>query len=192
MNQCRFYDTRDLQLLGTVQLPASESVISMVGIGDDGRFAIVTSNARCHIVQMETEPSFLASIGTALPIREVEMLHLDQESNELLVVHHVDQIDWVDLENFSIRHRLRPSLARWRLIDRYIVTPLRTITPQTGELGDTTASMISGKSAFTITNGRGEDTETVRYKVARPLLSCAGFIVVMLTIGCVYFSRRDF
>ena len=46
--------------------------------------------------------------------------------------------------------------------------------------------------AMAISGGRPEDVEVVRYQITRPLASCAGFIAVMLTIGCVYFSRSDF
>jgi hypothetical protein len=187
-----FLDAIDLQPLGTVELPSSLSVTSAIAIGDQGRFAIITTDAKCRLVDTKTESAFVALINDPLPIREVDALHVDTESNALLIVHHVDQVDWCDLDDLTVTRRLRPSLSRWRLVDKYLVTPLRTITPQTGELGGTIASMISGKSAVTLSNGATEEPETVRYKIARPLTSCAGFIVVMLTISCLYFARSDF
>jgi hypothetical protein len=65
------------------------------------------------------------------------------------------------------------------------------LIPQTGKLGETTRSLVSGKSAFTFDTGNNEE-EVVRYDVVEPVVSCSAFILVMLTIGCVYFSTRDF
>jgi hypothetical protein len=72
------------------------------------------------------------------------------------------------------------------------MTPLRTLTPQTGEVGQAIAAMVSGKAAMAISRGRSDDVEVVRYQILRPLASCAGFIVFMLGVGCVYFARSDF
>ena len=76
-------------------------------------------------------------------------------------------------------------------MDRYVITPLRLVIPQTGELGETIAAMVSGKSAMSFDDGSG-DEELVRYDIVRPVASCATFIVVMLMVSCVYFSTRDF
>ena len=65
------------------------------------------------------------------------------------------------------------------------------IVPQTGELGETIASIISGKSGVAIPGGVDEG-EFVQYNIFRPVVSCSTFIIVMLTVGCIYFSTRDF
>jgi hypothetical protein len=79
------------------------------------------------------------------------------------------------------------------MVERYVVTPLRTITPQTGELGDTIASIVSGEDSLQLPFATaGEPAIIERYNVWRPVLTCGGFIAVMLLIGCVYFSRTDF
>jgi hypothetical protein len=88
---------------------------------------------------------------------------------------------------------LKPSVGGWRLVDRYLVTPLRTVTPQTGELGETIATIVSGQDSLQIPFVRaGETATTQRYNVWRPVLTCGGFVIFMLTLGCVYFTRTDF
>ena len=87
--------------------------------------------------------------------------------------------------------RIRPSLGRWRLVHRYLITPLGTLIPRTGELGETTRAMVSGQSAFAFDQGN-EDEEVFRYQILGPVISCAAFMIVMLSIGCIYFSTRDF
>ena len=105
--------------------------------------------------------------------------------------HHIDRIDVVHPSDLSIVERIRPSLQRWRLIDRYVMSPLRMLIPQTGELGETIESMVSGKSAVTIDDG-SEQGQVVRYDILRPVLSCATFITVMLGLSCLFFATRDF
>tara|TARA_R110002049_G_scaffold2750_4_gene22012 strand:+ start:201742 stop:204189 length:2448 start_codon:yes stop_codon:yes gene_type:complete len=191
-----FFDAITLEPIGTTTLDSSLAVDSSIAIDDNEQFAVVTSDGRCRMVRTSSQPEpssiFVASISDPLPVHDVDTLIYDSRSGQLVVVHHVDQIDWFDLQTSTVVKRLRPSLDRWRLVDKYVITPLRTVTPQTGELGQTIASMISGESSFTVNNGAGAETETVRYKIARPVISCAGFILVMLTISCVYFARRDF
>ena len=51
--------------------------------------------------------------------------------------------------------------------------------------------MVSGKSAVTIDDG-SEQGQMIRYDILRPVVSCALFIAVMLTLSCVFFVTRDF
>ena len=157
-------------------------------MGDGKRFAHLASDGRCRIVSVD---GATVTLGAPLGFKEIESIYVDKRAGALCLVHHIDQVDVLDASSLEVKESLRPSLEGWRLVDQYLVTPLRTVTPQTGELGQTIAAMVSGQSAQTINVGGGE-TELVRYQILRPVLSCAGFIVFMLTIGCVYFSRRDF
>ncbi len=185
----RFLDSQTLEFVAQVALSSSLVPVSAQGIGDGDRFALLTSDGRCRIASVGD--GAIASLSDPLANTEVESIHVDTHSNILIIVHHIDQLDLRDSKTLQSERRIRPELSRWRLIDRYLVTPLRTLTPQTGELGETIAAMVSGKSAVSINDG-GEEKELVRYNVVRPVLSCAGFIAFMLTIGCVYFTRSDF
>ncbi len=88
-----------------------------------------------------------------------------------MVVHHVDQIDRLDMESLSVLEQIRPTLVGWRLVNRYLITPLRTITPQTGELGQTVAAIVGGKSAIAINQNGVDEGDVVRFKILRPVLS---------------------
>ena len=109
-----------------------------------------------------------------------------------MIAHHTDRLDTMDLHTLEPRGRIRPSTEGWRFVNRYVVSPLRTVVPQTGELGETVASLISGKSAVAINRDAADGGELIRYQITRPVASCAGFIAVMLTLACVSFARRDF
>ena len=185
-----FFDIKSLEPADN-ELPLDDSLVpqSAESLGDSGRFALVTSDARCRIIEVDEGSSF--EVTQKLRPREIEAVHLNRASNELYVAHHIDRLDVLDATSLSVKRTIRPELVSWRMIDAYGIAPLRMIIPQTGELGETTASMVSGKSAISFSNPSGEE-ELIRYEVFRPVLSCSIFIIVMLSISCVYFSTRDF
>jgi hypothetical protein len=183
----------DRETLQTVaELPApprGRSVLSATNVADDGRFVVVTSDGRCHLIDANKSSD---RFGQQLDFREVESVWRDPLSRSLLVVHHVDQIDRLDMDTLSVLERIRPTLVGWRLVNRYVITPLRTVTPQTGELGQTVAAIIGGKSAVAINQDEADQADVLRFKILRPVLSCAGFVALMLLVGSVYFARKDF
>ncbi len=124
-------------------------------------------------------------------VSDIDALTWDKGQSRLWLSHHVDQLAAIDIAKNEIVTRYSPRLTGWRLVDRYVVTPLRTLTPQTGELSETIAAIVSGQSTIELPM-IAEAPPIERYNVWRPVLTCAAFITMMLTIGCVYFSRADF
>ena len=116
---------------------------------------------------------------------------MDHKSDQAYIVHNVDSIDTYDLTEMKLMKRRSPSLSSWRFLDAYVISPLRFIVPQTGELGETIEAIISGESAKTILDGP-DAGEIDRYQLLRPVMSCAMFILVMLITSCYYFATRDF
>lgn len=185
------FNVKTFEPIARVTPPEKMIPVDVVGLGDSKRFALVAGDGLCRLVLptegRENEYEMSSPVGPS----EVEAIERGGEDGLIYLAHHVDQIDAVSPDDFTTERRIRPSLSRWRWVDRMIVTPLRTVIPQTGELGETIASMVSGQSAIAV-NQQSEEEELVRYKIARPVISCAAFIVVMLTISCFYFSTRDF
>jgi hypothetical protein len=186
----RLYDAETLASLAELDLDRAESATAVTGLGDR-RFALVTGDGKLLILQPSKDDRSEYEIARTLPIRDVHHVTVDPISDSLVIAHRIDQIDLLDRTSLEVKRQIRPSLTRWRLVDLYFMSPLRMIVPQTGELGETIASLISGKSGVAIPGGPNEG-EVVRYDIFRPVVSCSTFIVVMLTIGCVYFSTRDF
>ncbi|MEE2938304.1 MAG: hypothetical protein VYA84_20130, partial [Planctomycetota bacterium] len=173
-------------------LPLSDSLIpnNVQPLGTGGRFALLTSDGRCRIIEPKDE-AVTYEITRTLRQKEIEALHFHVATNQLVLAHHIDQIDFLDADDLSVKRSIRPSLAQWRLIDKYVLAPLRIIVPQTGELGEPISVLISGKSAIVMNAPNGEE-QIIRYDIARPILSCTIFLLVMLTISCTYFATRDF
>ncbi len=184
-------DRQTLQTTATLPLPDRLTVVSSVALGDAQRFAVLTSDQRCRIVSRRVADQAW-TVSPSLELSNIEAIEFDTPSATLMVAHHIDQVDLLDAETLQSRLALRPHLSNWRQIDRYLIGPLRLLTPQTSELGGTIAAIVSGESTFERDRDEAGPVELVRYKILAPVLNCAIFIAVMLTISCVYFSRTDF
>lgn len=187
----RILDASSFAPLAQIEVPQSMSPVAAVGLGSEGRFLLLTSDGRCREVRPHGDRADEYEISAPLSIQLVESIAYDARQGKLWIIHHVDRIDVLDPDDLAVLERIRPSVAGWRLVDRYAMTPLRILIPQTGELGETIESMVSGKAAVTIDDG-SEQGQLVRYDILRPVVSCALFITVMLTTSCLFFATRDF
>jgi len=174
------------------------SVVSAVSCHSANRVVIQASNGQAWVVSADDKQTF--QVRRLARTSSVEALRWDNEKGELWVAQKIDQIavwNFKDAKAGKFPSRpereIRPSISGWRMVERYVVTPLRTITPQTGELGETIASIVSGEDSLQLPFVSAGETPVIeRYNVWRPVLTCGGFIAFMLLIGCVYFSRTDF
>ena len=183
-------DSVTLKTIGELTDPRyRETIVSATSVDDHRRFVIVTDDGSCHLIDTEDSGQ---TRGESLDFSRVELVARDTISGKLLVVHHIDQVDVLDAQTLAVSEQIRPNLAGWRAVDRYAITPLRTITPQTGELGQTVAAIISGKSSIAINRNEADEGDIIRLRILRPVLSCTGFVALMLLIGSVYFARKDF
>lgn len=183
---------------GVVAAIGDLSVLAAVSCHSANCLVIHASNGQASVISNDGKQTF--QVGRLGRTSNVEALRWDNEKGELWVAENIDQIavwNFSELKAGKLPRRpereIRPSISGWRTVERYVVTPLRTITPQTGELGDTIASIVSGEDSLQLPfASAGEPAIIERYNVWRPVLTCGGFIAVMLLIGCVYFSRTDF
>ncbi len=178
-----------------IDISQSMVPIAVVGMGDGASFAFLGGDGRCRIIgPSKTDVGSDSSnykIGDPFGPSDVEAIQLDPKNKKLYLAHHIDQVVALATNDLTVTEQIRPRLSSWRWVDRMVISPLRMVIPQTGELGETIAATVSGKSAISI-NSNAEEEELVRYKIVRPIVSCAAFILVMLTLSCVYFATRDF
>lgn len=176
-----------LKVLSVVSCWAANAVAVLAG---DGSVWLLSSDAEQQLA--------VERLGGT---REVETLYWDESTRRLWVAHHIDRVSAWELvargtsEVRSEHHHVltyRPALRGWRWVDRYLVTPLRFVTPQTAELGETIATIVSGESTMQLPLASAGETTVQRYHVWRPVMTCGAFIVLMLAVGCAYFARTDF
>lgn len=102
----------------------------------------------------------------------------------------------VDLEKMtsSVLVPMRPS--NWEWIYLYVVRPLYSVFPQPGELDNTVQYVLSKDDAVSTGIFQGEAQELasreIRISPWAPVRSSSLFILVMLTIGCLYVARHEF
>lgn len=186
-----------LEPLETVQVQA---VVSCQGTDTA---AILASNGTVWLVRFDGARSTFSLQRLPGPTA-VEAMSWDAAAGRLWLAHDTDRVsswqwgaakDAEDDKKFRwTRHpqTIRPSLSGWRRLQQYVITPLRLLTPQTGELGDTIAGLVSGEDAVRLPAHGGVESTVARYRFWRPLLTCSGFLVLMLTLGSYYFSKTDF
>ncbi|TWU42860.1 ABC transporter permease [Novipirellula artificiosorum] len=190
-SELRVLETATLEEKALVTLPQQLTCLALVALGDQDRFVVLTSDKRCRILEWNSVAKTW-DMQKEIPVKKVETVEYVSKSNQIVLAHHLDQVDFLDAEHFGIRRFLRPHVSRWRQVDRYLMTPLRTLTPQTGELGGTVAAIISGETSVEFHRDASGPVELVRYKILEPVLSCSLFILLMMTLSCVYFRRSDF
>ena len=164
-------------------------ISQVIQCGDMKMLAILSNDGTAYVFDRRQSASVL--IAPIRELKEVDAAVWDNASGLVWFSHQVDRVSSVDLITQVVAERLRPKLAGWRLVDKYMMTPLRTVTPQTGELSETIASIVSGESTMQFPMDT-ENTQVERYNIWRPVITCAAFIFVMLSVGCIYFSKADF
>ncbi|HBV62086.1 MAG TPA: hypothetical protein DEF45_03600 [Rhodopirellula sp.] len=184
------FDNETFEPVAEVDLSDRLLPTSVVGMGKS-RFMLLTSDARCRIVAPKDGAENEFVLSDCVGPSTVEAITYDSEQNLVYVAHHTDQVDMLNADDLVKQGEINPSLGVWRRVDKYLISPLRFVIPQTGELGETIGSIVSGKSAITVRDASGEE-QVVRYDILRPVFSCSLFIGVMLMINCIYFGTRDY
>ncbi|MEM9367119.1 MAG: ABC transporter permease [Planctomycetota bacterium] len=158
--------------------------------------------------QAEPEPRLesedlpiVGSVSESFGPKDVQTMLWDGDSEQLLIAHHVDQVDVGRLGDASEKdlqwslassQSIRPQRGTWRWIEHYVFGTLRWLTPQVLDLGNTTAGMVSGEDALVLQESETGDADVVRYEILGPMVSCLLFILVWVGGSCFYFSRTDF
>ena len=184
------FDSENLEPIAKVDLSDRLLPTSVVGLGES-RFMLLTSDARCRLVAPTDDADNAFDLSDGVGPSTVEAITYDAEQNLVYIAHHTDQVDMLNADDLSKQSEITPSLSVWRRVDKYLISPLRFVIPQTGELGETIGSIVSGKSAITVRDASGQE-QVVRYDILRPVFSCSLFIGVMLMINCIYFGTRDY
>jgi hypothetical protein len=154
-----------------------------------GRTLLGTTSDR-RVVRLTLEEERLEVAPAGLPHgRNTHGLTVG-EQGRVWLAHDIDFLTAVDPASGAVVRQLEPTRDFWRRLDALLITPLRTIIPQTSELGETVVAVICGRSDLEIVTGG--QTQQEKLDVVRPLATCGGFIVFMLGLGCLYVYRQDF
>lgn len=111
---------------------------------------------------------------------------------ELLVSHHVGDVDRWDLSANKATSLIRPTPNTLQRIYRYAVNPLYYVNPKPAALDDTISYCLTKKQSV----GLNLDTSSLddskpKLDPWQPLWSNGVFIAIMLGVCCLYLRRQD-
>lgn len=183
----RFFDLATLQVHGEIPFPDSVSVAAMHPSPDGRMIAVSLSDRRVALIHDGSEPQMTFP---SYPHQGHISAAAWDNAGTLWMAHHVDRLVAVNPSSGALQADRRPERDLWRSIDAWVVTPLRSIVPQTGEISETMTAIITGRKDLEIE--AGTEVQREQLNVVRPLATCGAFIAVMLLLGCLYIDRQDF
>jgi hypothetical protein len=182
-------DLETLQVVGELPLPKPQTVSAAAAAPSGTLAAALLSDGRLARIDLDTLQLDFPSV---IEQGQVESMSFDR-SGGLWVGVDVDRVVGVDWQRGRVTALYRPSLSTPRLIQRYLVEPLHTIVPQTGKLSsETVSAVVGGTTSRAMGEGQLAEATREQLEVTRPILSCTLFIVVLLSLGCLYIRRQDF
>lgn len=183
----RFFDIDTLRPSAEVPFPESVSIAAMHASPDGQMIAAPLSDRRVAVLRSDPAPQL---IFPRYPYQGHIVAAEWADDGTLWLAHHVDRLVAVDPSSGAVQEDRRPERDLWRSIDAWVVTPLRSIVPQTGEISETVTAAIAGRTDVEIE--AGPETQRQQLNIVRPLATCGAFIAVMLLLGCIYIYRQDF
>ena len=183
----RVFDAADLSLKAELPIDETYAVLRMeMSPAHDYGLAML-SNKRIVKIALGDSPGI---VPADLPYQgDIEAFVWD-DSDRLWLAHNIDRLTVIEESMASDSQTVVPERDFWRNLYAWLITPLRTITPQTGEVGEIVIAAICGRSNVELTVG--ERVERQQLSIVRPLATCGGFATVMLLLGCYYVYRQDF
>ena len=117
-------------------------------------------------------------------------------ANQLLVSNGFGRVTSYDMPSLQRGEIFAPPPETLEVLYRYVVMPLYTVFPKPGEMDGVVTQLVVGDPVDLFEQSRlPRDQVNVERKpidIWRPIWSNLAFLIVMLTITCVYITRRDF
>jgi len=184
----RLLDTTTLEPV-PVSLPVGLKKPRQVTSSPDGRYIAVVSHA---------SETWLIDVTTGTRLSpgaisgDTHAVAFDAD-NHLLVGDLSMRVTRYSLPDFQLVSRRDPSLGTLHAIYRYLVLPLYTVFPKPGELNNVITRLFTKDDTVTA-SGDENDLQETQYEIdiQGPIISNAVFLLVVLTLTCVYISRKDF
>ena len=117
-------------------------------------------------------------------------------TNQLLVSNGFGRVTSYDVPTLQRGEVFAPPPEMLEVLYRYVVMPLYTVFPKPGEMDGVVTQLVVGDPVDLFEQSRlPRDQVNIERKpidIWRPIWSNVAFLAVMLTITCVYITRRDF
>ena len=168
--------------------PHSDDEVIQMEVSPDGRwFAVLFKYKNLWIYDNKQGQPASASIGRQ---GDISVFAFTKES-QLDCAHSFNHVTRLDLADHKIVEQLSPRLESSEWFYWNVLTPIYTIFPKPGELGDMVTYLVTPEKTTANVFGPNEPT-TRKLNIWPPIWSNLAFLGVALAIGSLYVYRKDF
>ena len=177
-----------LELLEPLQSGVN-STPETAAMSRDGKYlAIVFGNARLWLYNARDSRRVPLSI-----VGQGDVTAATFAGEKLYVADRLTRVTQYDLAKLDVVEQWQGPMPLIEKIYRYALHPLYTVFPKPGELNRTVNHLLTSQDTK-IAGFRFDDTPSppVKVDVWGPVWSNLAFLVVVLTLSCIYIARKDF
>jgi hypothetical protein len=186
-NEIRRYDIK-LKPSETIAAP-SRSAPELATASPDGRYVAIGYRDRTLWLYDVTSQVELGS--SARGQGDISAMAFD--GNDLLLVDRLTRVTRYQLPDLTVLDERQGAMPLVEKIYRWALHPLYRVFPKPGQLNDTVSYVLTSPDApagaLRIDDNQNAPT---RVDVWGPVWSNLAFLVVVMTLACVYISRKDF
>ncbi len=183
-------DSTTLKETSRFRAESNYAVESIAGTPDGDWFFLQTGNQRLWMLNAQAGELTRAPVTGQGEISAVNV-NEDGEAFELTVADRTNRLTRYELPSFEVIDTKTPPEDMIEKIYRMVVRPLYWLWPKPGEFYKVVTHLSSTGSSET--NRAVDLRQQPKYQNPfAPLTSGLAFMVVMLLISCVYFSRKDY
>lgn len=174
-----------------VELPMeTRSQPRFVTASPDGQqFAILFHNRKLWMIDADSATARRAEVAGQGDISAVSF----DEDGGLVVVDRVARLSRYAAQANQLEERFGPPQSNLELVYRFAILPLYTVFPKPGELDQTVQYVLNRRSTIDFGMAMNDLQERqIAIDPWEPVWSSLAFMVVMLTIACIYIERQEF
>jgi hypothetical protein len=181
---------RDLSRIASqVEIPGGSDVRQLEAIADTNRFSVVTHDGDWFVLDGGSQTLTRVAcpwqgLITGVTWMSAEKVWIGIKPHRAVL--------W-NAKNQTVERSLDPAMSRLDFFYYWIARPLYLINPKPSSLNGVLQKLLS-KEAAGQTQLINNDLAAARIEVEvwQPIISNVIFVAVLLAIGCIYVTRREF
>lgn len=185
------YDAGDLTPIETLH-PYAAAAPRFVASSRDGRwFAVVYHDGNLWMYDAQQEVAVEADVTGQGNVSAAAF----SPQGTLLVADRLTRVTEYNIDSWGVVAQSQPGMGILHATYRFGINPLYTVFPRPGELSNIIAQTLFDEDMDLLQAGiRANDLSAARVEIDvwGPIWSNLAFVVIVLSLGCLYVARKDF